>query len=241
MGPAIVAAGLAGEYARTRAGRAALFSAIAIAVAMLTPIVRFTPALNWLPDPVEWYFRPSPTRTNFTLFPWAGFVFAGAVVGVVAEWLRREEHTLRVQLALGASSAVVAIAAYGASFLPSIYERSEFWTSSPTFFFLRAGLIALLLPLAYLWERAPWRGVVSRWSPLEELGRASLFVYWVHVEMVYGFISRPLRRNLSFEAATVAYVLFSAFLLGLVLLKNRRFALSKPGAVPTTGPTPASI
>ena len=56
---------------------------------------------------------------------------------------------------------------------------------------------------------------------MRSLGRPSLFVYWIHVEMVYGFISRPLRRNLSFEAAIVAYVLFSAFLLGLVLLKNR--------------------
>jgi uncharacterized membrane protein len=208
---------------------------------MLTPIVRITPALNWLPDPVEWYFRPSPTRTNFTLFPWAGFVFAGAVVGFVIEGLRRAEHPSRVQMALAVASVTLAAASYSASFFPSIYTRSEFWTSSPTFFFLRVGLIALLLPLAYLWERAPWRGIVSGWSPLEELGRASLFVYWIHVEMVYGFISRPLRRNLSFEAAIVAYVLFSAFLLGLVLLKNRRFRLGKPGAVRASGPTPASI
>ncbi len=234
-------AGLAGGRVKTAAGRAVLFAAIAIAIAMLTPIVRFTPALNWLPDPFEWYFRPSPTRTNFTLFPWAGFVFAGAVVGVVVDGLRRTEHVLRAQMALAAASVVVASAAYGASFLPSIYERSEFWTSSPTFFFLRVGLIAGLLPLTYLWERAPWRGMVSRWSPLEELGRSSLFVYWIHVEMVYGFISRPLRRNLSLEAAIVADVLFSAFLLALVLLKNRRIRLSNPGALQTAGPTPASI
>jgi uncharacterized membrane protein len=241
MGPAIAFAGLAGERVKTRAGRAVLFAAIAVAIAMLTPVVRLTPALNWLPDPIEWYVRPSPTRTNFTLFPWAGFVFAGAVVGVVVDWLRRAEHTLRVQMALAAASVVVAVAGYAASFLPSIYERSEFWTSSPTFFFLRVGLIALLLPLAYLWERAPWRGMVSRWSPIEELGRASLFVYWIHVEMVYGFISRPLRRNLSFEAAIVAYVLFSAFLLGLVLLKNRRMRLRKLGPAQAAAPTPASI
>ena len=34
---------------------------------------------------------------------------------------------------------VVAASAIGASFLPSIYRRSEFWTSSPTFFLLRVG------------------------------------------------------------------------------------------------------
>ena len=61
---------------------------------------------------------------------------------------------------------------------------------------------------------------MSNWSPLEEFGRASLFVYWIHVEMVYGFFSRPIRRALSLEGALAAYVLFTVFLLGLVRLKN---------------------
>jgi uncharacterized membrane protein len=241
MGPAIAFAALAGERVKAGAWRAALFAAIAVAIAMLTPIVRVTSLLNWLPAPLEWYFRPSSTHTNFTFFPWAGFVFVGAAVGVLVDRMRGAEHVMRVQLALAAASVLVAIAGYGASFLPSIYEASEFWTSSPTFFFLRSGLVALTLPLAYLWERAPWRGMVSRWSPTEQLGRSSLFVYWIHVEMVYGFISRPLRRNLSLEGAFVAYVLFSAFLLGLVLLKNRGERPRKAGAVHATGATPASI
>ena len=83
--------------------------------------------------------------------------------------------------------------------------------------------------------------MVSRWSPLEEFGRSSLFVYWIHVEMVYGFISRPLRRNLSFQGAILAYVLFTAFILGLVLLKNRWLRLRKAGPLPAAGPTPAPV
>jgi hypothetical protein len=43
----------------------------------------------------------------------------------------------------------------------------------------------------------------------------------VHVEMVYGFFSRPIRRALSLEQTLVAYVLFTLFLLALVRLKNR--------------------
>ena len=45
-------------------------------------------------------------------------------------------------------------------------------------------------------------------------------MYWIHVEMVYGFFSRPIRRALSLEGALAAYVLFTVFLLGLVRLKN---------------------
>jgi uncharacterized membrane protein len=223
MGPSIALAAMVGRLARTRMNRAALFGLLAVFTSMLTPVVRATALLNWLPDPIEWYFRPTPGRTNFTLFPWAGFLFAGAAVGEAVDKMSRvDRRTTAGQLALGAASILMAWFAYRAAFLPTIYSPpSEFWTSSPTFFFLRVGAIALLLPLAFFWDLAPWRGMVSRWSPTEELGRASLFVYWIHVEMVYGFISRPLRRSLSLDAAVAADVLFSAFLLGLVLLRNR--------------------
>ena len=148
---------------------------------------------------------------------------------------------MRWQLGLAAASVLLAAAGYGASFLPSIYQQSSFWTSSPTFFLLRVGLITLLLPVAYFWERAPWRGVVSRWSPVEEFGKSSLFVYWIHVEMVYGFISRPLRRQLSLESAILAYLLFTAFILSLVLAKNRWIRLRKAGPLPAAGPAPAPV
>jgi fucose 4-O-acetylase-like acetyltransferase len=86
--------------------------------------------------------------------------------------------------------------------------------------FLRLGILTLVLPVGYLWEHAPFRRKLSAWSPLEELGRSSLFVYWVHVEMVYGFFSGSIRRDLSLEGAVLAYVLFTVFLLLLVRLKN---------------------
>ena len=242
MGPAIAGAAIAGRFVKTKSHRAVLFAAIAAALSMATPIVRTTWLLDWLPDPVEWYFRPTQGRmSNFTLFPWAGFLFAGAAVGEAIDGLRTADRALGTQLMLGAAAILIAFLGYRASFLPSIYSRSEFWTSSPTFFFLRVGLIALLLPLAFLWERAPWRGRVGGWSPIEELGKASLFVYWVHVEMVYGFISRPLRRSLSFEAAILVDLLFSAFLLGLVLLRNWLVSPKKAPPVAATGSTLASI
>ena len=235
MGPSIVLMAVAGCRAKTRLSRAVLFAVLAVVVAMLTPIVRSTPLLGWIPDPIQWYLRPSPGQTTFTLFPWAGFVFAGALVGELIGAIGSADRALRTQMALAAVSVVVAVASYGASLLPSIYTASDFWTSSPTFFFLRVGVISLLLPLAFLWERSPWRGAIGQWSPVEELGRASLFVYWVHVEMVYGFMSRPLRRTLSFPAAVCADLLFSAFILGLVLLKNRLVTMRKAGALRPVG------
>jgi len=241
MGPAIAMAAIAGGAVRTMQGRVVVFAAATVAISMLTPVVRTTPLLDWLPDPVEWYFRPFPGRTNFTLFPWAGFVFAGALTGIIIDRLSTADTAARRQLGLAAGTILLAFLAYAGSFLPSIYDRSEFWTSSPSYFFLRVGIITLLIPLAFFWERAPWRGKVSNWSPLEALGQSSLFVYWVHVEMVYGFLSRPLRRSLSFGEVLVAYILFTGLLLGLVFLKNRFWERPNAPAVPHRDATPASI
>ena len=220
MGPAMAMTALTGRMARTGVMRGVSFAAVACAIALLAPVVRVMPQLAWLPDPIEWYLRPTPGRTNFTLFPWAGFVFAGAAVGVVVDGLKAPERARRLQVMLAIAGTLIVWLAHEASFRPALWASSQYWTTSASFFFLRLGLLTLLLPVGYLWEHAPFRRKLSTWSPLEELGRASLFVYWIHVEMVYGFFSRSLRRDLSLEGALVAYVLFTVFLLGLVRLKS---------------------
>ena len=220
MGPAIAMAAVAGRMVRNQAARLAVFAAIAALISFSTPAVRTSPLLAWLPDPLEWYFRPLPGRANFTLFPWAGFVFAGAAIGVAVDRLRTPSKTPRLQVLLAIAGGLLVWLAHEASFRPSIFGQSDYWTTSSSFFCLRVGLLTLALPAAYLWEHAPLRHKLSRWSPLEELGRSSLFVYWVHVEMVYGFFSRPIRRGLTLEVALVAFALFTVFLWGLVRLKN---------------------
>ena len=228
MGPAIAATAIAGRLTPNKAARGVVFAAAACAMSLLTPIVRSAPQMAGLPDPLEWYFRPTPGRTNFTLFPWAGFVFAGAAAGVAIDALRpldsaQGRHADRarwLQVTLAVVGALMVWGAHQASFLPSPYARSEYWTSSPSYFFLRVGILTSLLPLAFVWTHLPGRHKLSSWSPLEQFGRASLFVYWVHVEMVYGFLSGPIRGSLSLEGALAAYLPFTVFLLGLVRLKN---------------------
>ena len=108
----------------------------------------------------------------------------------------------------------LAASGYAASFLPAIYPQTNFWTSSPTFFFLRLGVLISTIPVAYVWNLIPGR------SPLSEFGIASLFVYWIHVEMVYGVVSGPLHRSLSFNQALAAFAVFSLFLFALVKVKD---------------------
>ncbi len=36
-----------------------------------------------------------------------------------------------------------------------------------------------------------------RFSPLQQLGRTSLFIYWIHIELIYGLMVRPLHKSLT--------------------------------------------
>jgi uncharacterized membrane protein len=214
MGVSMLAAALLWGLGSNRWSRVALLAGAAAAGAMLTPIIRVTPLLSALPDPIEWYVRPYPGRTTFTLFPWGSFLLAGAGIGLRLDATRNETQERRVIAALAVVGPAMALAGYAASFLPAIYEQTNFWTSSPTFFFLRLGILITLIPVAWAWNLLPGR------SPLREFGIASLFVYWIHVEMVYGVVSTPIHRRLPFALAILAFAVFSAFLFALVKLKE---------------------
>ena len=216
MGVSMLVAAALWALGRGTKWRALLFVSATVAAAILTPIIRASPLLAALPDPIEWYFRPFPGRTTFTLFPWAGFLLAGGAIGLWLDAAQTSHDERRVITTLAFIGPATTLAGYAASFLPPIYAETSFWTSSPTFFFLRLGILIWVLPLAYAWN-ALFRG----WSPLQDLGVASLFVYWIHVEMVYGVLSVPIHRRLSFDQAMLAFALFSLCLYGLVQLKGR--------------------
>ena len=76
-------------------------------------------------------------------------------------------------------------------------------------------------------------------APLQDFGRASLFVYWIHVEMAYGVLSLPLHRRLPFEMALASLVLFSLILFALVRLKDR--LQWRPGRAGRLTPAPTNV
>ena len=216
MGLSMLAAALLWGLGRARWDRALWMIAATAAVAMVTPIVRATPLLNALPDPVEWYVRPIPGRGTFTLFPWAAFLLGGAGAGLWLDAARTPDAERRLNVWFAVLGIAIAAAGYAASFLPPIYRETSFWTTSPTFFFLRLGILILSLPVAYAWN-ALWTGR----SVMQEFGRASLFVYWIHVEIAYGVLTGPIHKSLTLGQAFTAYALFTIALFGAAKLKDQ--------------------
>ncbi len=226
MGPSmVVAAAIWGSTRRSRL-RFVMLAAAATAFSLFTPAVRASTVLSALPDWLEWYLRSPPGRSWFTMFPWAGLLVAGTVIGELIDRVTTERGERQLQLGLAVGGTGLFAASLGGSFLPPLLANTSFWTTSPSYFFLRIGLMTALLPLAWAWCR---RLPAGRFSPMLQFGRTSLFVYWIHVELAYGMLSTPLHRALPLAWVLFAFVAFTGLMLWASVAKDRWVARRRAG------------
>jgi hypothetical protein len=132
------------------------------------------------------------------------------------------------------------LAGYGGSLLPSLYPpgQSNFWTSSPTYFFIKMGVMLVLMGLIYIYVQRPFSAEPRNpaWSPMLEFGRSSLFVYWIHVELVYGIFTWPIHKRLPIQWTLVSFVVFSALMYAATLAKCRIVANWTASRAAASGP-----
>ncbi len=220
MGPAIAVAALVWGVSASPGVLVALYGVLAAGAAMVAPLVRESPLVNALPVWLQWYVRPAGELTNFTLFPWVGFVFAGGAVGVLLAPAgdAARERTLNAAFAV-VGGLLIALGFYTAA-RPSIYHASSFWTSSPTYFAIRVGVMMMALAVLYALAGLAARAGV-RFTALEAFGRHSLFVYWIHVELVYGYATWVFHHRLPLWGTFTAYTFFLVAMYWAVRLEER--------------------
>jgi uncharacterized membrane protein len=218
MGPAMVLAAWLWSVTSRTWLRLVVLAAVASAFSLLTPLVRASTLLAPLPDWLEWYLRPPPGRSWFTMFPWAGLLVAGTIVGDLLDRARDGAGERRMLAGLAIGGGTLLAVSLAGSYLPSIYDNTYFWTTSPSYFFLRIGLMTLLLPVCWLWCR---RLAPDRFSPMLQFGHTSLFIYWIHVEMVYGFLTWPIHGALPIGWSFAAFLAFTGLMLWASVAKDR--------------------
>ncbi|HEY0705705.1 MAG TPA: heparan-alpha-glucosaminide N-acetyltransferase domain-containing protein [Polyangia bacterium] len=183
---------------------------------------------DYLPEPLTSYIGGQRPMSWFPLFPWGSWALVGLVVGHL--WLaesRKPDRGLRCFLiggALGALSlsTVLVIRAVKPNIIR--YPSELIAQMGPGSFFFRIGVIALIALAGFLYTRWQTERAVGRPPRLRFLtvfGQTSLFVYWIHVEICYGFAARPIQKKLDFLETTIAFVLLTAVMFGLSLLKIR--------------------
>ena len=182
-----------------------------------------------LPERLEAYIRPVGHAGVFQLFPAVAYVFLGACVGASIASPRSSAGEAGFHARLGAAGAVLLAAGLIGSALPPLAPTSDFWTTSVSLVVMRSGAITASLAAAWWWLQRP---TASRWSPFVLLGRTSLFVYWVHVELAYGVLSRPLHHALALPSAALAYLVLVVLMTGAAALWAHWTSSRQTSAVP---------
>jgi uncharacterized membrane protein len=167
-------------------------AAIALAIVAVTPLMWSYDFLNVLPAPIAAYMN-GMHHSLFPVFPWMAFLFAGAVTGhLFAEGRSRAGESGAE--AFGGQALrrffYTGITLIGISFplmtIGMLSQDYAFWPLSPSFVFLRLGIVFVLCALMYWYEL---KKGVSTGSPVTLIGRESLIVYTVHLLLIYGKIS----------------------------------------------------
>ncbi len=159
---------------------------LTVAIAFVSPIVW---AIDWrkhLPLPIAGYMNGMhfPDFPGFPLFPWAGFIFAGAVVGYLfVEAKQKGNETRFFKIVLWFAPLVMVVSALIEPIALSTYAQYDYGLSSPSFFLLRLGIVMILCAGMFYYEK--WK-TVSPKSFVTLVGRESLIVYSVHLLLIYG-------------------------------------------------------
>jgi fucose 4-O-acetylase-like acetyltransferase len=162
----------------------------------------------------------TPQPWLFPVFPWTAFAFAGLAAGffLVSYWARQKEAAALGLAAVG-GVALITLGIWLDARPVQLYAVYDFWHTSPNFFLVRTGVVMMILFASYVWCR--WGAGKWRFSPLIELGKSSLLVYWVHIEFVYGGLSILPKHGVGIAAATLGLLtIFTAMTLLAVVRKR---------------------
>jgi hypothetical protein len=100
-----------------------------------------------------------------------------------------------------------------------LYAVGDYWHTSPNFFLIRVGMLLVILSASYAWCR--WGAGEWNFSPLIQLGQASLLVYWVHLEFVYGRASILPKHGDTIRTASMGLLTIFLAMLTLAYFRTR--------------------
>jgi uncharacterized membrane protein len=196
-----------------------------VAISALTPLLWTTWRPRFLPWELETYINGvhnlgEPQPGFFPIFPWAAFAFAGLALGFLLMSPRVKKIGAYAFLAIAASGILLVFTSKVLDSLGlNIYPAYDYWRTSPSFFIIRVGILLLLTTAAYAWCR--WGPGEWGFSPMIQLGRTSLLVYWVHIELVYGKFAILPHRSQNVLGASAGLLAIFIAMLALSLLRTK--------------------
>ncbi|MBI2428774.1 MAG: DUF1624 domain-containing protein [Ignavibacteriales bacterium] len=160
------------------------YSVVLLGVVMIfgSPLMHDRNIDHIFPEPIANYFTAAH-RSQFPLFPWMGFVLCGGIAAQLWVWWKDTIDQRKIFVRFLFAGAAIILLSLAADVLPlTIYGEHNYWRSNPGFFFIRLGIVMILLSLLWYWEQRYRSGK----SVVSIVGAESLVAYAGHLLVIYG-------------------------------------------------------
>lgn len=199
---------------------------LAMLIPFVTPFIWGIDFREILPLPLAGYMNGIhfPQFPGFPLFPWMAFLFAGAAFGFFYLKAKDEsgnpgskyDENVMMKRVLWIAPMMIAASILIEPFAAKIYPSYNYGLSSPSFFFLRLGIVMIFCAGLYFYEK---NVRVSPKSIITLVGRESLIVYTLHLFLIYGnfgpfSFSKIVNHTFGYPEA----LLTTAILVGMMIL-----------------------
>lgn len=189
-----------------------LVFATILGIALLTPFVWDFDFLTLFP-PLLAQSLNGLHGSQFPMFPYVGFLYAGVIVSwelTVAIERNQERQFMSQLFAFGGAFIVAGMIL---DLIPvQLYPTYNFWYTSPNYFFIRLG--ALMIIVAAVWYIAHNFSSIGRVHTV--FGKESLFVYVLHLLILYGSAMNPKSNLRQFLGSDLSLVAAISVLVGFV-------------------------
>jgi uncharacterized membrane protein len=193
-----------------------LLCVLAVAVVFVTPFLQEINPLTYFPAPVAAYVNYH-NSSLFPLFPWSAYAFLGTLFSYLYLLVKGTERESRLFMVLFVGGCILLISGFALFYVPWSYSHYvDPARSSPRFFMLRLGFVFMTLSSLWLYER--------KWKPQSSIlsitGQESLFIYGLHLLIVYGSVIVPysIARNVGSNLTYLPSFLISALLITLMVV-----------------------
>ncbi|MCU7495228.1 MAG: DUF1624 domain-containing protein [Ignavibacteria bacterium] len=162
-----------------------IYNSILVAVTfisfMFAPLVYKIDFTQYMPLPLANYFNEQH-GSLFPLFPWLGFMLSGSVISYFYMLFKnRNEEAKFLKVALGSGIACMLVGAFVLWFPLDMLDYISKIVPNQFFFLMRLGIVLVLLISLRYYEISR----DTKKSFVLEVGRESLLVYWLHLQVIY--------------------------------------------------------
>ena len=159
-------------------------AAVAGAVIITAPLMWSAHLSGYLPMALVSYLTPE-NASWFPLFPWSAYILCGVLFGCILVNARDSARSASVMLKYAALNLGILAVSWATMYLPfNFYSAHDFWKSNPAMFFVRLSVVGIVTSLIFAFERM-WK--TTPYVP-SIMGRESLFIYVLHLVIVYGSV-----------------------------------------------------